>query len=772
MNNKITFQELVNDLANSTGESRRFMHDFLSALSDVITEGLLEDGNVRIKDLGRFSLKWIKAYPGRNPNTNDPIEIPAHNKAIFKPQKSLETLVNQDYNDIEMVPLENDELSQFDQLARGKKEKQSDLSSQEDLESQLRADIDQLRDDHPSNDDSAFEEEENKTEDDDLSIDADDQANKDEEIQEYLDESGPKDTDTDMDDIQQLMTEIESGDPSISETESHDSDFEDEGEIAETPSVEDSDLVDDELRIDADDQASKDEEMPEYLDESGPKETDTDMDDIQQLMTEIESGDPSISETESHDSDFEDEGEIAETPSVEDSDLVDDELRIDADDQASKDEEMPEYLDESGPKETDTDMDDIQQLMTEIESGDPSISETESHDSDFEDEGEIAETPSVEDSDLVDDELSIDVDDQASKDEEMPEYLDESGPKETDTEDIQQLMTEIESEDPSISETESHDSDFEDEGEIAETPSVEDSDLVDDELSMEADYSESKEEHSEPIENIEEIKPIDREIPEMVEEKEEEDSSQTLKEEPITNLDKNSKMVLEANDFDDVPPLVEKRETLRKPFALDYIEKRGKHKPIFYVLVVIVILGVFIYFFNHFKGSAISDSKTKTTIEIVDLEDNEYAARSTSAVIYRGKKQADISKAIERRTVPQPESYSPEVYRTLRGATLWQIAWDYYRNSFLWPIIYQANSDFIDNPNLIYIDQNLMIPKLDGEGSQLSEQDLRRAAEGYLRIYLSFEKKNKYGFEGFLEGSQRRDPDVSKEYFRQHPSKK
>ena len=54
------------------------------------------------------------------------------------------------------------------------------------------------------------------------------------------------------------------------------------------------------------------------------------------------------------------------------------------------------------------------------------------------------------------------------------------------------------------------------------------------------------------------------------------------------------------------------------------------------------------------------------------------------------------------------------MYSVVRGDHLWGIAKkkDHYSNGFAWPMIYNANRDQIKNPDLIYPDQELIIPNL------------------------------------------------------------
>jgi DNA-binding protein HU-beta len=100
MKNKLTFSDLIDKIAGETGASKQIIHDLLKEIGNLTKEGLEHNGRQRIKGLGYFSLKWTKSRKGRNPQTGEVIEIPAHNKINFKPELSLRRFINRRYEDL------------------------------------------------------------------------------------------------------------------------------------------------------------------------------------------------------------------------------------------------------------------------------------------------------------------------------------------------------------------------------------------------------------------------------------------------------------------------------------------------------------------------------------------------------------------------------------------------------------------------------------------------------------------------------------------------
>jgi nucleoid DNA-binding protein len=75
------------------------------------------------------------------------------------------------------------------------------------------------------------------------------------------------------------------------------------------------------------------------------------------------------------------------------------------------------------------------------------------------------------------------------------------------------------------------------------------------------------------------------------------------------------------------------------------------------------------------------------------------------------------------------------VHRVALRDNLWRLSGNYYRNHYLWPNIYRANTATIKNPDVLELDQQLALPVLYGAPERLTAEDHRNLAEGYFLLY-------------------------------------
>lgn len=107
MNNKISFPELVDSIASLTNTSKRVSELFLKELFGVIKERLELGETVKIKNLGTFKVTETAARKSINVNTGEDIEIAAHRRVSFTPDKSLAEAINTPFKEFETIELDD-----------------------------------------------------------------------------------------------------------------------------------------------------------------------------------------------------------------------------------------------------------------------------------------------------------------------------------------------------------------------------------------------------------------------------------------------------------------------------------------------------------------------------------------------------------------------------------------------------------------------------------------------------------------------------------------
>ena len=86
--------ELVEALAEKTGETKKSTEASLNAFVEVVTKALVKGDKVQLVGFGSFEVRKRAARKGRNPQTKEEIKIPASKAPVFKAGKALKDLVN------------------------------------------------------------------------------------------------------------------------------------------------------------------------------------------------------------------------------------------------------------------------------------------------------------------------------------------------------------------------------------------------------------------------------------------------------------------------------------------------------------------------------------------------------------------------------------------------------------------------------------------------------------------------------------------------------
>lgn len=89
----MTKTELIAITAEKTGMTKKDAEKAVSAALEAITAELAAGNRVQLAGFGIFETKTRAARTGRNPKTNETIEIAASTSVAFKPAKALKDAV-------------------------------------------------------------------------------------------------------------------------------------------------------------------------------------------------------------------------------------------------------------------------------------------------------------------------------------------------------------------------------------------------------------------------------------------------------------------------------------------------------------------------------------------------------------------------------------------------------------------------------------------------------------------------------------------------------
>ena len=86
-------QELIERMAGKTGLTKKDCGTALDGFLSAVTEALQTGESVKLVGFGSFEVKRRAARTGRNPQTKEPVEIPAQTIPVFKAGTGLKNSV-------------------------------------------------------------------------------------------------------------------------------------------------------------------------------------------------------------------------------------------------------------------------------------------------------------------------------------------------------------------------------------------------------------------------------------------------------------------------------------------------------------------------------------------------------------------------------------------------------------------------------------------------------------------------------------------------------
>ena len=108
MNEKKSLQDILSQIAEETGATKKLTDNFLRTLFEITEEALQKDGIAKIPNLGTFKIIAIEERKSVNVQDGTEMIIPAHKKVSFTPEKNLKDEINKPYAHLETYVLNAD----------------------------------------------------------------------------------------------------------------------------------------------------------------------------------------------------------------------------------------------------------------------------------------------------------------------------------------------------------------------------------------------------------------------------------------------------------------------------------------------------------------------------------------------------------------------------------------------------------------------------------------------------------------------------------------
>lgn len=90
----MTKVDLINKIAEKSGYTKKDSKEVLEVVLEAITEGAVEDGELKLAGFGTFEVVESSAREGHNPQTGEPLMIPAKKRMAFRCSKTVKDMLN------------------------------------------------------------------------------------------------------------------------------------------------------------------------------------------------------------------------------------------------------------------------------------------------------------------------------------------------------------------------------------------------------------------------------------------------------------------------------------------------------------------------------------------------------------------------------------------------------------------------------------------------------------------------------------------------------
>ena len=90
----MTKTQLIDKIAKDTDLTKKQAAEAVDAVITAMQDALVAGEGIQLVGFGGFSVKEVAARTGRNPRTNEVVEIPASRRVTFSASKTLKDKVN------------------------------------------------------------------------------------------------------------------------------------------------------------------------------------------------------------------------------------------------------------------------------------------------------------------------------------------------------------------------------------------------------------------------------------------------------------------------------------------------------------------------------------------------------------------------------------------------------------------------------------------------------------------------------------------------------
>lgn len=85
----MTKKEMVKSIAEKVGTPSVTVSQVVQMVFDGITETLVSERRIELRNFGVFEVRERKGRKGRNPRSGEPVMVPSRNVVVFKPGREM-----------------------------------------------------------------------------------------------------------------------------------------------------------------------------------------------------------------------------------------------------------------------------------------------------------------------------------------------------------------------------------------------------------------------------------------------------------------------------------------------------------------------------------------------------------------------------------------------------------------------------------------------------------------------------------------------------------